>query len=225
MLATYSLETPTIGLVARRDGEALDVARLRERISGAAFPGGAGAFGIADDLTLLGTFVADTASLERFAGDAPRNTDDHPVVAYRAPRITYEPDSRPADRLRAVLAALHASPRDLLDARALRVEPALPARLEAYAAARNRFLEVGVGVQPSGDVRRMLDQVREPLLAVLRTSAEFRPAYDPLLRMAGVLAEDAPGDAAVLLRTLRDVAPQRPEASAMLKELEGTGGR
>ena len=39
--------------------------------------------------------------LQRFAGDAAANTDDHPVVAYRAPRITYAPDSqpaRPADR-------------------------------------------------------------------------------------------------------------------------------
>jgi spermidine synthase len=225
MLATYSLETPTIGLVAIRDGEALDVAKLRARIARAAFPGGAGAFGVSDDLTLLGTFVADTESLRGFAADAPRNTDDHPVVAYRAPRITYVPDSRPSDRLLSVLASVRARPADLLDANALATEPALAAKLEGYAAARNRFLQGGVGVQPSGDVRRMLDQVRDPLLAVLRTSPEFRPAYDPLLRMAGALAEDTPGDAANLLRALREVAPARPEAGAMLRELETAGGR
>ncbi len=39
----------------------------------------------------------------RFAGDAAANTDDHPVVAYRAPRITYAPDSLPRERLIALL--------------------------------------------------------------------------------------------------------------------------
>lgn len=225
LLATYSLETPTIGLVALRDGERLDIAQVRERIARAALPGGAAAFGVPDDLALLGAVVADTASLGRFAGDAPRNTDDHPVVAYRAPRLTYAADSQPADRLLSLMASVQASPSDVLDAQSPSAESALAARIEAYAAARNRFLQAGVGVRPSGDVRRMLDQVRDPLLSVLRTSPAFRPAYDPLLRMAGALAEDAPGDAAALLRALRDVAPQRPEADRMLKTLEAAGGR
>ena len=53
-------------------------------------------------------------------------------------------------------------------------------RLSAYGAARNQFIESGRDVRPTGDVRQMLAQVREPLLSVLRTSPDFRPAYDPL---------------------------------------------
>lgn len=220
MLATYSLETPTLGLVALRDGETLDPARLRERLGRAAWPGGVAAFGVPDVLALLGTVVGDTSSLRQFAGAAPRNTDDRPVVAYRAPRITYAPESRPAERLLELTGALQARTDDLLDRGATPADTALVAQLGPYAQARNRFLEAGAGVRPSADVRRMLDQVRDPLLAVLRISPEFRPAYDPLLRMAGALSAESPEAGVALLRALKAVSPARPEAGALLRELE-----
>ncbi len=109
MLATSSLDTPVLGLVARSDGDRFDVGRLRERLAGAATAINPVEFGIADDLALMGAFVAGPASLARFAGSAPLNTDDRPVVAYRAPRITYAPDSLPRDRLIALLRELDLS--------------------------------------------------------------------------------------------------------------------
>ena len=57
-------------------------------------------------------------------------------------------------------------------------------------------------MQPTSDVRRMLAQVREPLLAVLRISPDFRPAYDPLLRMAAALGRVDPAAARALLAEL-----------------------
>lgn len=42
----------------------------------------------------------------------------------------------------------------------------------------------GRDVRPAADVRTMLVQVRALLLAVLRISLDFRPAYEPLARMA-----------------------------------------
>ncbi len=89
MLATNSLDTPVLGLVARSDGDRFDVGQVRERLTGVAMPRSLAEFGIADDLALLGSFIAGPRALARFAGNAPLNTDDHPVVAYRAPRITY----------------------------------------------------------------------------------------------------------------------------------------
>jgi spermidine synthase len=63
----------------------------------------------------------------------------------------------------------------------------------------------------------MLAQVREPLLSVLRSSPDFRPAYDPLLRMAGALARiNAPAGQA-LLTELVQLQPARPEAAAALR--------
>jgi spermidine synthase len=45
----------------------------------------------------------------------------------------------------------------------------------------------------------MLAQVREGLLGVLRISPDFRPAADPLLRMAAALNERDPAAARALL--------------------------
>lgn len=204
MLATNSLDTPVVGLVALKDGSRFDPHRTRARPE----------FGIDDDLALLGSFFAGPSSLARFAGDAPLNTDDRPVVAYSAPRITYVPDSLPRDRLIALLRETQIKPDELAVA-----DSAWRSRLANYWTARNRFIEAGRDIRPTADVRGMLAQVREPLLAVLRISPDFRPAYDPLLRMAGALARvDVPA-ARELLTDLQRVQPSRPEAALALREL------
>ncbi|HKX42674.1 MAG TPA: fused MFS/spermidine synthase, partial [Burkholderiaceae bacterium] len=208
LLATNSLETPVLGLVARADGGSrFDVPRLRERIASAALPHSPASFGLDDELALLGSFVAGPGALTRFAGDAPLNTDDRPVVAYRAPRITYVADSQPGDRLVALLREWRVEPDEIAGPAP---DAAWAARLAAYWAARNRFVEVGRGVQPSADVRRMLAQVQQPLLAVLHISPDFRPAYDPLLRMASALAPHDSAGARALLLELMGVQPTRP---------------
>jgi spermidine synthase len=216
MLATNSLETPVLGLVARADGARFDVRAVRERLAGAALRRSPSEFGLADEFALLGSFIAGPRSLTRFAAEAGVNTDDHPVVAYRAPRITYAADSRPGDRLIALLHELDVAPGELIDHPP---DAAWSSRLAAYWTARNRFVEAGRGVQPSGDVQRMLTQVREPLLSVLRISPDFRPAYDPLLRMAGVLAHTDDGAARGLLGELARLQPARPEAALALRRL------
>ena len=167
---------------------------------------------------MLGSFVAGPRALLRFAGDAAINTDDHPVVAYRAPRITYAPDSLPRDRLVALVGQLDVADGELMNPP---TDPTWGPRLAAYRQARDQFIALGRGVQPSADVRRMLQQVGQPLLAVLRTSPDFRPAYDPLLRMAGALARvDRPG-AQALLTELARLQPARPEAAEALGALAG----
>jgi len=211
MLASNSLETPVLGLVGRADNRHLDVSKLSARLPARLAP-----IGIEDEFALLGGFVAGPASLARFAHNADINTDDRPVVAYRAPRVTYAPDSLPRDRLIAVLQELFIDPAEL-------VEPGTDAvwmhRLSAYWSARNQFIVSGRDIQPSNDVRRMLAQVREPLLAVLRTSPDFRPAYDPLVMMAGALSRTDLPDARSLLTELQLMQPARPEAAAALLEL------
>jgi spermidine synthase len=56
------------------------------------------------------------------------------------------------------------------------------------------------------------------LLAVLRTSPDFRPAYTPLLGMAAALANEDPAAAQALLAQLQQAHPHRPEAAQMLAE-------
>ncbi len=86
-------------------------------------------------------------------------------------------------------------------------DAALSRRLVAYWAARDGYLLAGRAVQPTADVRQMLAQVEQPLLAVLRTSPEFRPAYAPLLQMAQALRQQDPAAAEALLQELARLRP------------------
>lgn len=216
MVATHSLDTPVIGLVGRSSVRRFDITEVRASVQSNQWTQGPSAFGLADEWAVLGSFIAGPASLKRFAGASHANTDDRPVVAYQAPRITYAPDSRPRDRLIALLQELSASPSDVL---ADSVSPAAAQTLAAYWLARTRYIEVGRDVQPSADVRRMLAQLQEPLLTVLKTSPEFRPAYEPLLQMASALAAvDAPSARSLLLELSR-LQPSRTEAARVLASM------
>jgi len=216
MIASNSLDTPVLGLVARRDQARFDVAALRDRLSRLAMPERLAELGLEDELAVLGSVIAGPPALSRFAAGATTNTDDRPIVAYTAPRVTYAPTSTPRDRLIALLRELSIDAGDLVLPIA---DPSWRARLAAYWTARNRFIESGRGVRPSPGVRDMLAQVREPLLSVLRISPDFRPAYDPLLAMAIALARsDVPG-ARTLLGELTQVQPARSEATQLLARL------
>ena len=212
LLASNSLDTPVLGLIGRNDAGRFDVAALRERLTNVLLPPSLTRIGIEDEFALLGSFVAGPQALQRFAGNAAANTDDHPVVAYRAPRITYSPDSQPRDRLIELLHEFSITPDELVGP----TEKGWPQRLAAYWTARDRFIESGRDVRASANVHEMLAQVREPLLSVLHISPDFRPAYDPLLLMANMLA---PTDAQALLTELAQTQPARPEAKLALSEI------
>jgi spermidine synthase len=134
-------------------------------------------------------------------------------VAYTAPRATYAPDSTPRARLIALLGELSIDPGELVLPVA---DPTWRARLAAYWAARNLFVDAGRDVRLSPSVSDMLAQVREPLLSVLRISPDFRPAYDPLLAMAMALARSDVTGARTLLGELLRVQPARSEATRLL---------
>ena len=172
------------------------------------------AFGLADPWALLGSFVAGPASLARFAAGAPLNTDDHPVVSYLAPRATYAPEATPAERLTGLLQQWSVGADELL---ALAQDRTQQARLMAYQAARKHYLAAGVGVQALQDPAQMLAQVREPLLQALRMSADFSPAYEPLLRLALALKPNEPVAAQALLEELTRLAPRQPGAWQALR--------
>lgn len=214
VLATHSLETPVLGLVARARGP-VNLVRLRARLDAAAASTPLQRLGLGDPWAVLGSFVAGPRTLADFAGDAVANSDDRPLVAYLAPRATLAPEATPREHLYALLAQWRVVPQEIVagasedDTR----------RLAAYWQARDRYLLAGRQVQPAADVRTMLGQVRGPLLEVLRLSPDFAPAYDPLLRMAVALArDDAPG-ARVLLAELTRLQPARPEARLALQQI------
>jgi spermidine synthase len=213
LLATNSLDTPVLGLIARADDSLFVLHDLHSRLTTTALSDAASQQGLPDEYAVFGSFVAGARALKAFAAQAPLNTDDHPVVIYGAPRVTYEPSSRPRDRLIDLLHQVGIEPRELI---APSQDEQFNARLRAYWSARNRFIEAGREVRPSDDVQQMLAQVRTPLLEVLRISPDFRPAYDPLLQMAQVLMTIDSDAARELLDELQRIQPERSEASQIL---------
>ena len=222
LLATNSLQTPVLGLFAQRDAAPLNVDAAALRLQRAAFTPAPAAFGLTDPWALLGSFVAGPASLARFAAGAPLNTDDHPVVSYLAPRATYAPEATPAARLLSLLQQWSVDADELL---AADTDASQRARLTAYLAARQVYLRAGVGVQAVADPARMLAQVRAPLLAALRLSPDFLPAYEPLVRLAMALRASEPMAAKALLEELTRVAPLQPQAWQPLQAHQGQNGR
>jgi len=208
ILATHSLDTPVLGLVAGGSLRSGDTAAVTRRLA-TARQDRLSLLRLDDPFTVLGTLVADAPALARFATAATPNTDDLPVVAHRAPRLAYAPDSTPRQRLGALLDRL-----EVRDVPAPQEASGTPAdRLARYRQARNRFLRTGMDVQPVPDPRVMADRLRAPLLDIVRLSPEFRPAYDPLLRIASALAPLDPEAADTLLRDLEQANPGRPEAA------------
>jgi spermidine synthase len=168
------------------------------------------------------------------------NRDDQPLVAWRAPRLRDTPGDGPRQRLRAVVEALDADPAAVFALSAVSArspvspvsavsatptdtptadQAAWQARVSAYWRARDHYLLAGMQVQPVPDLQAMLAQVREPLLGTLRISPDFRPAYDPLLRMAMALQRQDPAAAQALLTALAAAQPLRPEAGQALQAL------
>ena len=213
ILASNSLETPVLGLVAAADSNRIDIEALRDRLTSTRLSQVRGQFGIEDEFAVLGSVIGGGDALKRFAGNAPANTDDFPVVAYRAPRITYAPDSMPRDRLVSMLQELSVRPEELVAS----LDDDTAHRLTAYWTARNYFIESGRHVQPSSDVHSMLAQVRESLLTTLRISPDFRPAYDPLLLMANTLSHTDVNGARALLAELVRTQPLREEGRTELE--------
>ncbi|HVF16535.1 MAG TPA: fused MFS/spermidine synthase, partial [Steroidobacteraceae bacterium] len=96
ILATNSLDTPVIGLLARNDNALFNVDTVLARVEHIE---AAARFGIEDELAVLGSFIAGPGALKEFSTGALLNTDDRPIVIYRAPQATYAPESLPRDRL------------------------------------------------------------------------------------------------------------------------------
>ena len=204
VLASHSLQTPVLGLVAREGGQHFDARGIAARQATLVLD----EQGLDEPFAVLGSFVAGPAALARFAGDAAPNTDDRPLVAALAPRITYAPAEPPADRLLALLPQLGADT-GAFDG----LTPAFERRLQAWWQARNAYLLAGRDVRPSADPAHMLAQVGAPLLAVLRTSPDFQPAAEPLRRLAAALAERDPAAGRAWLADVQRLSPSGHETS------------
>ena len=190
VLASNSLDTPVLGLISRPDQSNWQIETVGSRMS-AMSPRMANALKRAkldDEFAVLGSIVAGPLALKEFVRDATVNTDDRPVVTHRAPWVSYSPQEAPRNRLATLMQRLAPHATDVLGLG----QTADASRLEAYWAARAKYLAFGMAVRPNPDPLVMLEQLRLPLLDMVTTSPDFRPASEPLLALAEAVRETDP---------------------------------
>ncbi|HEX4552613.1 MAG TPA: spermidine synthase [Xanthobacteraceae bacterium] len=209
----YSVRTPMLALIGPRDGGYLDPDTLAARLDDSAVRPAARSIGFETPMDLLGQYLGGPRALAAFAGEGPRNTDDYPFVTFDASRNVRALTAPPWALLLAVTRAMRPDPAELL---AESKRDPLPERLTAYWRARNRFLEAGAALP--GDPRglALVEAASPALLDALRLSAEFDPAYGPLIAMAQLLMASDRAAAARLLHEINDAAPSRGGARELL---------
>jgi spermidine synthase len=211
VLASNSLDTPVVGLIALPDQPGWQIQTVRARLSDMS-PPMAKALKKAkldDEFAVLGSVVAGPQVLKEFSRGAAVNTDDLPVVAHRAPWVSYSPQETPRNRLASLMQQVAPRATDVLGAR----QDKDAIRLEAYWQARAKYLVFGMAVRPDADPRVMLDQLRLPLLDMVAISPDFRPASEPLLALAEAVRETDPVLSAQVKSSLQSALsspPSRP---------------
>ncbi len=205
VLASNSLDSPVLGLIARKGGTRWDAQQIRQRMNALTGSGKALAqqARLVDEWAVLGSALASNRSLKRWVGDAPINTDDHPVISYRAPWDTYAPPSTPRQRVSQLLDTLDPDAPGWLP----RDDDATVARLQSYWTTRNRYLQAGLRIAPSPDPVVMLDRLEPLMLDLLKSSPDFQPARDPLLGLANAVKPIDPARSQSVLNALQSIQP------------------
>jgi spermidine synthase len=221
ILATYSLKTPIVGLIAGKRSLRYAPDYFNRRLNDQGLAEALGRFRLDRFYNLFGTFIAGPGDLSRFSGTGRLNTDDLPGVIFKAPRFAYVQGERePAHvRLLELIGAFEPEPEQFLTMDNSPENQEISARLSAYWRARDRFLQAGVGIRPTEDMGKFISQVQAPLLAIVRESPDFEAAYNPLLVMARRLQVTHPEAADRLLMELEHANPGRREASQIRQRL------
>ena len=174
---------------------------------------------LTDPYALFGAYMAGPVALQRLAGEGPLNTDDHPLVMFSAPSAIDEQHTAGARLLR-LLEQLTPQPTDIVDFGATHHPAFTAARLKQYFIARNRYIAIGAGMPKTTQPIELVHHAAHPLLATVRISSDFSPAYDPILGIASRVSHGNPNLAARLLVALQKANPARQEAGQMLEWLK-----
>lgn len=219
-LAHFSLQQPIIGLVGSNEELRYPERWFRDKMQHQVIREKVLPLQLDSFYSLFGTFLAGSEQLKTFCDDSPLNTDDQPLVMFRAPNFVYSTQQPPQDRLLALVEKLSpADPKDIVADYITEEDYLAPERLSTYWLARNSFLRAGTKIEQTADVRKLYESARQPLLNVVRRSHDFSAAYFPLLSIA---YEMYPLDQTASYQLLTDLVranPLRREAFYLREKL------
>jgi len=212
-LAHYSVRMPMLALCGTEKGAGISLAGLGDRLGAPSLRERVQRLEFATPMAVAGAYLGGPATLSAYVGNGAVNSDDHPVVALNGHRNVRAMAEPPETLLLSVLRHLRSSPA------VLNVDAVTRPRLEAYWRARDRFITAGATLSGEPRGRALIDAASPGLLAAIRESGEFEPAYQPLLAMAQALQNDDPAGARKLLEAIDQAAPQRDEARQLLARM------
>jgi spermidine synthase len=193
---------------------------LTERMGDRGLAGALRAADLDSEARLLGNLLFDRPELAAYAGEGALNTDDRPLVIYRAPRFTALRGEPPHGRLLPLLARAQSMPADALIEGGCGTDAhAYCHRLRAYASARDRHVLAVIEHGAKG-----AEAAVPGYLASLRAHPEFTPSRNALLRIALARAATAPAAAGELVRSIVEARPDDMEARALLDRIESGSG-
>ncbi|GLH76067.1 hypothetical protein SSBR45G_09750 [Bradyrhizobium sp. SSBR45G] len=211
----YSVRTPMLALIGARSPRPVDPERLAARLADPQLRPLLLPLGLDQPIDLLGQYVAGAAQLAHFAGPGPHNTDDFPFVTFDARRNVGALAAPPWELLLTVLAQARTDAAELIDPAQ---RAAWDQRLDRYWQARDRFIQAGAALSGEPRGAALIAAAAPGLLDSIRLSAEFEPAYAPLISMARSLLGSDRAAAERLLQAIDAAAPSRREARELLSQ-------
>ncbi|MEL7449721.1 MAG: spermidine synthase [Pseudomonadota bacterium] len=184
VLASDLLKYPALGLVTGFDGEHVARGYLKQRVQDRALQKSLQLVLLSNDLQLFSTVLLDDVALEALAGSGPLNTDDLPLVSYRAPKFSYDRGSKPYGRLMDLLASHDAHMPRTVSTHAGQ-DRAFMERLRRFSSARNLYLHALQAHIEDGE-----DAAVPMYMASARTSPDYNTGFAQLFRIARSRALD-----------------------------------
>jgi spermidine synthase len=213
-LLHFNVDIPALALIGMPDPIQLPTDWFEQRLADPELRSRLRGVGLERPLNLLGCFAASPGALNRFAGDAPLSTDNHPVVLFAAPRFTVRRDAAPHELLLTFLERCRVEQKELPALLPSGSGEALAAGLGDFIAARDLYLK-GLVDEASG----RLPAAIEAYLESARRSLHFTAGYARCVTIIQVMAGADRDQARKLFLRLEQAQPAQPLARQMFGPL------
>jgi spermidine synthase len=214
-LLHFNVDIPVLGLLGSTDVLRWTHGWLEHRLTSEdALREQARAAGLGTTVHLLGCHLTGPAALREFAGAGPMNTEDRPLVMFRAPRHTGRRAARPEMLLIELLTRCRAQPGDVLASDSLAAAPAFATNLTAFVEARDLYLR-GLVIEGEGRVQAAF----EIYLQAAGRSLHFTPAYARCVTIIQAMAQADRATARQWFQRLEAAQPGQPLGRQVLGPL------
>ena len=201
-LLHFNVDIPVLALIGATGAWRLPPDWLDRRLENPALRAHLRNVGLDKPINLLGCLAAGPADLERFAGDAPLSTDNHPVVLFAAPRFTTRRDTQPHELLLTFLGRHPAAAKEFVTSVLDSQDEGFAASLADFVAARDVYLK-GLVEEAAG----RLNPAIEAYLDSARRSLYFTAGYARCVTIIQVMASTDRQQARRLFQRLERAQP------------------